>query len=219
MAKGQGNGPEDKDKQTEDQDNKGPAENSKTEGTDGEKENKLGFPEDTPVAEMTDKEAAAYWKHKARKHENTVKAQKDYADQKALADKWREHEQKQKPADQVAQEELEKRIREEARKDALKEAAPKFVNAEFKAQIGNRLPAEKLKLILEDLDHTKYLDADGEVDVERVKSRVEIIAPAASANPNPRQRTHQGHRSSEGATGMSAGRAAYEARHGKKKKD
>jgi hypothetical protein len=212
MAKGQGTGPEGEDKNKE-----GDNPPAGTDNQNGE-ENKLGFPEDTPLAEMTVEQREAYWKHKARKHENAVKAfPKDYDEQKALADKWREHEQKQKPADQVQREELERRIREEARKEALKETAPRLVEAEFKAQVGSRLPADKLKLILEDLDHTKYLDADGNVDADRVKTRVEILAPAANPNPRQQHTTHQGRRSSGGASGMSAGRAAYEARHGKKK--
>jgi hypothetical protein len=219
MAKDAGNGPEDKNKKDEDQGaGNGTGDNSSGAG-DNENTDELGFPKDTPLAEMTVEQREAYWKHKARKHENTVKAfPKDYDEQKKLADKWREHEDKQKPADQVEREQLEREIREQVRKDMLKETAPKLVEAEFKAQVGNRLKSDALALILEDIDHTKYLDADGKVDTERVKSRVEVIAPAASATPNNRQiRTHQGRRSSEGDSGMSAGRAAYEARHGKKK--
>ena len=33
----------------------------------------LGYPKDTPVAEMNDKQQAAYWKHNARKHEGVWK--------------------------------------------------------------------------------------------------------------------------------------------------
>lgn len=35
--------------------------------------NDLGFPKDTPTAEMSDKEQAAYWRHNARKHEGLWK--------------------------------------------------------------------------------------------------------------------------------------------------
>ncbi|MBS42924.1 MAG: hypothetical protein CMH83_07175 [Nocardioides sp.] len=35
--------------------------------------NSLGYPKDTPVAQMTDRQQAAYWKHNSRRHESRVK--------------------------------------------------------------------------------------------------------------------------------------------------
>lgn len=35
--------------------------------------NDLGYPKDTPTAEMTDKQQTAYWKHNSRRHESRLK--------------------------------------------------------------------------------------------------------------------------------------------------
>lgn len=195
--------------------------NQNNAGTGGNgEEGNLGFPADTPLAEMTVEQREAYWKHKARKHENTVKnSPKDYDEQKALADKWREHEQKQKPADQVAREQTEAQLREQIRKELLAENAPTLVETAFTGMVGTRIEQAKLKLILDDLDHTKFIKDDGTVDVDRVKARVDVLAPETPQPTRRRANTannHQGNRSTGDATGMSAGQAEFERRHGKK---
>jgi hypothetical protein len=47
----------------------GPGSGSQTGSGGSGSSNDTGFPKDTPVAEMTDKEQAAYYKHQARRHE------------------------------------------------------------------------------------------------------------------------------------------------------
>lgn len=182
-------------------------------GNEAPKVNAHGFPDDTPLAEMSVDQREAYWKHKARKHENTVKAlPKDLEAIKSDAEKWR---QSQLTPDQAKDEELRNSIREEVRKDLLKQNAPKLVSAEFKTLVGDAIPAKTLKAFLDDMDHTKYITDDGEVDTERVKNRVKDLVPEEPAPSNRRQsRTHQGVRKNEGATGISAGRALYNEMHG-----
>jgi hypothetical protein len=132
-----------------------------------------GFPADTPVAEMTDAQAAAYWKHQARKHENTAKSRSDYDDLKkkaAEADKLRK----------AAETEAEKAIRE-AREageaEAAKKAAPKLVAAEFRAAARGLLDRDQIDDLLEDLNLEKFLTDTGEVDVDKVEKRVKALAP------------------------------------------
>lgn len=68
--------------------------------------------------------------------------------------------------------------RKEGAAEASKAFAPRLVAAEFKAASAGRLTAEQLSGFLEDLDLSKYLTEDGEVDTERVAKKVDLLAPA-----------------------------------------
>ena len=81
-------------------------------------------------------------------------------------------------ANQTEQEKALGAARKEGAAEAAKALAPKLVAAEFKAASAGRLTADQLSGFLEDLDLTKYLTADGEVDAERVAKKVDLLAPA-----------------------------------------
>lgn len=70
--------------------------------------------------------------------------------------------------------------RKEGEAAARATSAPKLVAAEFKAAAVGRMTAEQLSGFLEDLDLTKYLTEDGEVDTERVAKKVNLLAPEKS---------------------------------------
>lgn len=184
----------------------GGGEGKKNESTDKVYEH--GYPKETPVAEMSDKEQAAYWKYHARQHESKAKSREDYDDLKALADKWRAHENESKTPDQKAIDQA----KEEARAEERRKIAPRLVRAEFKAQ-GVGIDKDLLDAFLEDADHTKYLTADGEVDADKVKARVEKLTP--KQQQQQRRDNHQGFRKSPGATGIDGGKSLYESRHKK----
>jgi hypothetical protein len=175
----------------------------------------LGYPKDTPIAEMTDKQQAAYWKHHARKHEGTANARADYDDQKAAADKWRAHEEankkpEQKVVDQAA---------ETARLEERRKAAPRIVTAEFKSVAADEgLAKNLLAVFLEDIDPLKYLDANGEPDTAKIEKRVKTLAENAGTSKQQKKRedTHQGYRKNDGATGVANGRSLFEDRNKKK---
>lgn len=177
-----------------------------------------GFPADTPLAEMTETQQVAYWKHQSRKHENTVKDQKDYADLKQELEArrngtFKEPAKEKEGEDKVAPFDVES-FKAELRKELAAENAPKLVKAQFKTLIGNRLPEDKADLLIDDLDHTKYLAEDGSLDIARIKERAELIAPAPLNNRSTR--THQGRRKAEGSHGVAAGRDLFEQKHGTK---
>lgn len=176
----------------------------------------LGFPRDTPVAEMDDKQQIAYWKYHSRKHEGTANARSDYDDQKALADKWREHEeQNKKPEQKVVDQAAETARAEERRK-----AAPRIVAAEFKSVAADEGVALSLiKIFLEDIDATKYLTDSGEPDVEKIEKKVKTLGETAGAKKPPqrkREDTHQGYRPGSGSTGVDQGRSLFADRNKKK---
>ncbi|MGH8876782.1 MAG: hypothetical protein ACRD0P_05470 [Stackebrandtia sp.] len=56
--------------------------------TEPKPESDKGFPEKTPVTEMTPEQQVAYWKDKARKHESRASAQSDYEALKQKANEF-----------------------------------------------------------------------------------------------------------------------------------
>ena len=133
-----------------------------------------GFPDGTPVAEMTDPQQVAYWRHQSRKHEQRAESRKDYDELKTKAAE----------ADRLRQEretEAEKAIREareQGRKDALAESAPGLVAAEFRGALAGRLTDEQRDALIEDINPGRYLKDDGTVDIAKVRERANILAPA-----------------------------------------
>lgn len=92
-----------------------------------------GFPESTPLAQMTAEQREAYWKHQARKHEQRARERADYDDLKAKAAKLDEIEaankselEKEREARQRAEEQAKTLAREKLRSDV---AAAKGVPA------------------------------------------------------------------------------------------
>lgn len=167
-----------------------------------------GYPKETPVAEMSDKEQAAYWKFHARKHESTANARSDYDQLKADAEKWRQAQDDKKTPDQKAID----AAAEAARVEERNKVAPRLVRAEFKAQ-GVGVDPDILAVFLEDLDPMKYLDKDGDVDTEKVKGRIEKLTP--KKQQQQRRDNHQGYRKNDGVTGTAAGRDLFASRNKK----
>lgn len=165
--------------------------------------NDRGFPADTPVAEMTDAQQAAYWKAQSRKHENRVKSMGDYSDLKSKAseyDKFLEESKTQAERDvEVA--------RAEGRTEALKESTGRLVQAEFKAAAAGRLSDEQRDELLASLDTSKFVTADGEPDDERIRAFVAAIAPRKPADLG------QGRRPEPAKQGVSSGRDLWAQRH------
>lgn len=167
-----------------------------------------GFPEGTPVAEMSVEQQAAYWKFQSRRHEDRVKAYGDISPEKAreslsLAEQLR----------QAALSDQERAVEEakaEARAAAIAENAPRLVAAEFRAAAAGKLTDAQTQALVEDLDLTKYLTDKGEVDIEKVTKKVDAFAPAAPKTPP----LGQGHRSGTPGSGVSTGADLYASRHG-----
>lgn len=111
------------------------------------------------------------WKALARKHEGSAKANADAA--KRLAE-----------IEEANKSEVEKAVeaaRKEGTSEALRSLAPRLVAAEFRIAAAGRLTTEQVAEFLEDLDLTRYLTDDGEVDTDRVAKKVEALAPARTA--------------------------------------
>ncbi len=90
------------------------------------------------------------------------------------AQKWRAFEAESKP-----EREREKQAAaDEARREENAKLAPRLVRQAFKAEAKGVLTQEQVTSLLEDLDLSKYLDKDGDVDEEKVAKKVKAFAPA-----------------------------------------
>lgn len=170
-----------------------------------------GYPQDTPLAEMTTAQQLAYWKHQSRKHERTAKERADYDDVAAKARQWDE----QQKASMSDQDRLIQQAREEALAEARRENAEKLVTAEFRAA-ARGVDEKVLEGFLEDLNYSRYIGEDASVDTARIAERVKSLPQAGPAGPAPR--SHQGFSRTEGISSVDAGRAMFAARHGSEPK-
>lgn len=149
-----------------------------------------GFPENTPVADMTIEQQASYWKHYARQHEDRVRAFGGLTPEQLT-----ELQQKAQRADALEfdlMSDADRKVAEaalEARTIAESEFAPRLVRAEFRAELKGRVPDEeldtRLNTLLEPLDSSKFLTSSGDVDTAKVAAFVAGIAPA-TGTPAPR---------------------------------
>jgi hypothetical protein len=173
---------------------------------------KAGFPANTRPDDMaTDAERAAYYRHQARKHEDR---NKDW--QRTLGGKTPE----QLKAEQDELEELRKKTRSES-ENAVAEAekageakatqkyGTKLVAAEFRAVLAHIGDEARRDLIIANLDLTKFINDNGDVDTDKVKSTAAALAPADKGVGDKKDRPdygggRRGPGSGSGGTGGSA---------------
>lgn len=127
----------------------------------------------------------------------------DYDALKTERDKLRD-------ANATEQEKATAAARDEARKEAIAETAPRLVTAEFKAAAKGRMEPAALTALLEDLDLSKFLDDKGEVDVDRIEKKVDALAPEeAPAKPSLKGGVRKTAIKPEPTPGMGRLRSAY----------
>lgn len=170
---------------------------------------------------MTDAEQAAYWKFHSRRHQARADERSDYDELKAKA---AEADRLRQQVETEAQKAL-REATEQARKTALDEFSPRLVAAEFRAASAGRIESDRLATLTEDIDMSRYVKADGSVDLDKVAAKVDAWAPPAplpdpNAPPPPprgvRPDPSQGSRGGNKTTGTDVGREMFENRRGKK---
>jgi len=96
----------------------------------GGDQTQTGFPADTPVAEMTQDQQLAYWKHQSRKHERRADERKDYDQLKADSEELiRLRSESQTEAERALAE-----AREEARREGENLGAQRYLTDAVKAK-------------------------------------------------------------------------------------
>lgn len=174
-----------------------------------------GYPANTPVADMTDAQQAAYHLHQSRKHEDRVKAYggitpEQVAElreaQKRLADI--------EAANASDGEKREKAARDAARAEADNEYRPRLAETAFRVAIGNRLTDAELNDFITETNMSPFIKDDGSVDTAKVLARVERLAPAkGTPAKGPTVTGHGSGGSSSGSDSALTGRELFAQRH------
>jgi hypothetical protein len=102
-----------------------------------------------------------------------------------------------------------------ARAEVLGQVAGQLVAAQIRAEVAGRVPAEQLTVLLDNLNHAGFLNADHQVDADKVKAYVAGIVPTKRP-PN----LDQGNRNGSGGGGtptVASGRDLWAERHPAKK--
>lgn len=127
----------------------------------------------TATADSTDwKAEAEKWKAASRKHEERAKANSGAA--KELEQFRQQH--------MTDQEKAVEQARAEGRAEASRASTSRIVSAEIRAAAAGRLGPEQLDELVDGIDHAKFVDDAGEIDVAKVQRFVDGIAPP-SADP------------------------------------
>jgi alanyl-tRNA synthetase len=175
-----------------------------------------GYPTDTPVAEMTTEQQAAYWKHQSRKHEERARSREDYDAVKAKAaelDKLRE--QQMSEQEKAAAKAHEAGLAEGRRLEAA-ENNSKATRAMLEMALTSRgRNPEQVETLLRHVNFESYV-ANGEPDTDAIAAYADSIAGPVTGGGQGRGPDHgQGARGQQGkATGLDAGAEMYAARRG-----
>jgi hypothetical protein len=145
----------------------------------GDADDADGFPANTPIAEMTAKQQANYWRTQARKHEDRVKGMSDYDKYKDSYDEY----QRLLHASQTEQEKAVAEAHRQGRASALAETGGQLVEQWVRAAAAGRLADESVNALLAGLDRSRFLHENGGVDTDKVYQFVGSIAPAVPAVP------------------------------------
>lgn len=156
-----------------------------------------GFPEGTPLAEMTEAQQLAYWKHHARRHEDTVKGYKGLTPQQ-VADLQAENDSL-KTEKMSADEKALKTARDEAAKQARQEAEaqylPQIQRSAVQGIAANIVSGDQLKAFLDIVSPalpdgkfappTAVLGEDGQVNEEKVMGYLTAMYGTGGQPPAP----------------------------------
>lgn len=173
-------------------------------------------PPGTPVTEMSEKQAVAYFKAQNAKKSATLKSLR--AENAALQEKAQQFD----ALDNASKSEHERAL-DEARKTAKAEGEaaarqtlqPLLVRAEFKAAAAGRIEQQRLDDLLDPLDMSKFLDDEGQVDTAKVSAWVDSAAPKQDGKGSGFPDLGQGRRQGTPQPSVASGQALYDQRHKK----
>jgi hypothetical protein len=155
-----------------------PAANAPATGADADR----GYPQNTPLEQMTGEQREAYWKYHARQWETRAKEKGDYDALKTKAGQY-----DQLVASQAT--EQEKAIaaaRAEGERIATGRAAIVLVDAHVRAGLQQRLQPHQVEALAGNLNHQHFLAGDGlTVDAVKVQQFVDTVAPPPAQMQQP----------------------------------
>lgn len=174
-----------------------------------------GYPVDTPIAEMTPEQEAAYWKHKARAHEDRWK---QVINRNLTPEQVLEMQQQLDEANAARMTDHERRIadaRKEAETETRAALMPQLVRAAITAELARKTPAitdEDVQARTEYLDLSKFLTNKGEIDTDKVSSYATTLAPTPGVEAGGKRFPDMGGGKRGGVTESAKARAYQVAR-------
>ncbi|ORB81768.1 hypothetical protein [Mycobacterium timonense] len=160
-----------------------------------------GFPENTPIAEMTDAQRAAYFKYHNRKAENALSAYKGVTPEQVeqMQTQLQQYEEAQLSASDKALRDAEKAGRDAANAEWL----PKYQRSELRGYASDVLKGEQLDAFLAGVNPAVFADENGEINREKVMGHLTAMFGLGGNNGQ-----HAGPGSGyTGAAGQGAGRS------------
>lgn len=144
--------------------------------------NDNGYPDATPVQNMTPEQQTAYWRAYARRNEDRIKAMSDYTALKEKAQAYEKHLAETASEQEKAVTAAEQR----GRHAALAEAGAQMVEAYVRAAATGRMSDEQVSTLLQGLDRSRFVNpGSGQVDAQMISGYVAMLAPAPVAAAAP----------------------------------
>lgn len=176
-----------------------------------------GFPEGTPVADMTPPQQAAYQLHQARKHEARATEYREAVGGKTAAEVKADLAELERLRTEALTD-SEKQVNQ-AKVEGRREAALTLAPQLFDVALAH-VDAERRQVLIDTIDLSKVVSDTGEIDTAKVKTIAESLAPADKEPGNQQERRPfdfgGGPRGgTDPASGVSAGRDLFKARRGK----
>lgn len=183
-----------------------------------------GFPPNTPVAEMTDAQKAAYYKHQNRQADNKLAAFKGVTPQdiEQMQTRLQELENAQLSATDKALKEAATKAATDAKSAADAEWMPKLQAAQLKSIAAPILnDAERLNAFLAMANPAHFVGDNGEIDEEKVAGQLTALFGATQGTGSQQQQPPRNWGQHSGGTGTpatpgAAGIAEAAKRYGKK---
>lgn len=178
----------------------------------------LGFPANTPTAEMNDAQRAAYWQHQARKHQDRnaallkITGGKHGDDLKADIDELT----KLRTASMSAAEKAVADAKNEGKTEATAALSADAARVALEFALGHDPEKNDQSTLIDTLDLSKLVGDDGKVDTAKVRTLAATLAPSVKGTGNSGAANYGGgSRGGTTSTGVEAGRSRYQERHGK----
>lgn len=183
-----------------------------------------GFPENTPIVEMTDSQRAAYFKHQNRQAERKLAAFKGFTPeqiQKIVSENETLKTSQLSESERTVKEAAEKAAAE-ARAAAEADWRPKYQAAQLKSAAATVIKdQEQLSSFMAITDPSKFSGEDGEIDEEKLMGHLTALFGGSTQGKRPASGPPAWGQFSGGASAGvrpgEAGKAAAEKRHGIKK--
>lgn len=167
-----------------------------------------GFPENTPLTEMSVEQREAYHKYHSRQWQARAEARSDYDAIKAKAaelDKLRE-------ASQTEQERAVAAARAEGAAEAARTANEKAARAILRSSLAERgKTADEVEAIVAATNLSAFVVND-DVDTIKVGAHVDLLAPRGATTTLPRPDLGQGRREARKSSGSDVGADLFAAR-------